>query len=76
MEVVRKKHEETRDPVVGQLRSMVDALKRREEAYEPLYRQMNTIVPTLQTSVAQIQTSQQELEQHIKQSLLGYLAMY
>ena len=71
METVRKNHEDARDPVVGQLRSMVDAFKRREEANEPTYRQINTLIPTLQTSVAQIQTSQQELEQHIKQSLVG-----
>ena len=71
METVRKKHEEARDPIVGQLRAMVDSFKRRDESYEPMYRQMNTLVPTLQTSVAQIQANQQELEQNIKQSLLG-----
>ena len=71
MEAIRKKHEESRDPIVGQLRSMVDAFKRRDEAYEPMYRQMNTLVPTIQTSIAQMQSSQQELEKNIKQSLHG-----
>ena len=71
MEAIRKKHEGSRDPIVGQLRSMVDAFKRRDEAYEPMYRQMNTLVPTIQTSIAQMQSSQQELEKNIKQSLHG-----
>lgn len=71
MEIVRKKHEDARDPIVGQLRSMVDAFQKREDAYEPIHRQMNTIVPTLKESMNQMQASQKQLEEHIKQSMLG-----
>ncbi len=69
LEAIRKKHEESRDPVVGQLRSMVDVMKRKDDAFEPMYRQLSTIVPTLQSSVAQMQASQQKMEENLKQSL-------
>ncbi len=72
MESVRKKHEETRDPIVAQLRNMVDTIKRKDESREPQFRQLGAAVPALQSAVTQMQNNQQKLEETIKQSFVGY----
>ncbi len=75
MEQVKKRHEEARDPLIGQLRAMVEAFKRKEDSREPLYRQLGSLAQTMQASVSQIEHGQKELEQKMNQGLLRYCVL-
>ena len=75
LEHVRRQHAESRDPVVGQLQSMVAAFEGREEAYKPLCAQLQQVSETMRSSAQQIQASNSRLETSVQEAMKRSVVM-
>lgn len=66
LEQSRHKYEESKDPVVQQLQSMVDAFRTREQANEPMYEQLNSLGSSLQANLEQNKSMQSYMDGAMK----------
>ena len=69
LEQIRRRHEEGRDPIVGQLRGMVEAVRHTAEGQKPVAAQLQGLSQSLQASVDQVKVSQSEVEAAVQRSL-------
>ncbi len=73
MELLRRRHEEARDPAVEQLNATTDTLKRQGETQEKILHQLQEVTQVLKSSTQHLATSQAELESRINQQLARYV---
>lgn len=66
---MRRRHEEGRDPIVGQLRAMVDTVKHLVESQKPVTANLQGIGQSLQASADRIQASQMDIEPVVQKAV-------
>lgn len=78
LEQVRRRHEEARDPVVGQLTAVVEALRQRSEANDATVTQLRGLAVNVQSQLDQLTTLQAEhksMEQQITLSISRHVVL-
>lgn len=68
LEKVRRRHEESRDPIVSQLQSLLDGMREQERQREPLYQQMSGLGGQLASTLEGLSGS---LEAAVERRLQG-----
>ena len=69
MELVRRRQEEARDPIVHQLQALLDSSQRKEEAREPLYQKLGGLGEMMQAATQHQQQGNTQMETKILRSI-------
>jgi len=65
METVRRRRDDARDPVLQQLRGLVETLQQSEQSLEPQQARLTAAIDTLRQTTAQLSSSNDQLETSI-----------
>jgi len=66
---LRRRRDDARDPVLHQLRGVVEMLQQREQSHDPRQAQLTTAINTLQQTTADLVTTNDQLEAKILEKI-------
>ena len=69
LEAVRRRHDESRDPLVQELRGLVEGIQQQDEARQPLYAQLGELGGQLRAAVDGVQASSAHTETLLQQRM-------
>jgi len=70
---VQRRRDETRDPVLNQLKAVMETMQRREQAEEPVHERLTGAVEALKLTNAQMASNTGELEAKLIKKINGYV---
>jgi len=69
LEQLRHRRDDARDPVLHQLRGVLEMLQQRQQSMEPQQTHLATVIDTLQQTVAQLAGTNSQLEANVLEKI-------
>jgi len=73
MEQLRRRRDETRDPVLHQLRGVMEMLQQQQQSVDPQHAQLTNAIDTLQQTAAQLAGTNSQLEANVLDKINEYV---
>lgn len=65
LDQLRRRRDDARDPVLHQLRAVLETLQQREQSHEPQQARLSTAIDTLHQTTTELSSSNDQLETKI-----------
>jgi hypothetical protein len=74
MQQVQRRRDETRDPLLNQLRALMETIQRREQSHEPVHERLTGAVEALKLTNAQMASNTGDLEAKLLKKINGLVS--